>query len=142
MKNILKENLIKNILLIIILVASYSWVYETFKPSAKLFTGTIEGSLLVGAMVGSISILLVAACFGNFAFTYEKIDHTFHSRFLAHLTTGLFMLLIGLSLEMTSIVIALFVGKFPVFDLSLLILYVASVLYDFWDLKRSELKQS
>ncbi|MBI2330453.1 hypothetical protein HYU94_03605 [Candidatus Daviesbacteria bacterium] len=140
MKNILFENLVKNVILISILVPSYFWVNESFKSSAQLFTGTLEGSLLVGAMVGSISILLVAACFGNFAFTYEKITHTFNSRFLAHLTTGLFMLLIGLSLEMTSVVISLFVGKFPVFDVSLVILYIASVFYDFWDLKRSELK--
>lgn len=139
MKNILLENLVKNVILVAILVPSYFWVYETFKPSAQLFTGSVAGGLLVGAMVGSISILLLVACFGNFAFTYEKIDRAFHSRFLAHLTTGLFMLLIGLSLEMTSVVVSLFVGKFPIFDLSLVIVYIASVLYDFWDLKRAKL---
>lgn len=139
MKNAVLENIIKNTILIVILLFSYSWVYNNFKPSAQLFTGTVAGGLLVGTMVGAISILLVAACFGNFAFAYEKTAHAFRSRLLAHLTTGLFMLLIGLSLEMTSAVVALFVGKFPIFDLSLAILYVASVLYDFWDLKRADL---
>lgn len=133
-----RENLIKNLILVIILIPAYFWIYSSFKQAAQLFTGSVAGGLLVGAMIGAISILLVAACFGNFSFTYEKINKSKFSSFFAHFTTGLFMLLIGLSLEMTSVIISLFVGNFQVFNVALFILYLASVSYDFWDLKKNK----
>ena len=92
-------------------------------------------------MLVAVSILSVTACFGNFAFTYERVKQKeTASRLLAHATTGLLMLLIGLSLEMTSAIMGLLMGKFLIFDVSLAVLYLASVLYDFWDLKRADLE--
>ena len=103
-------------------------------------SGIVSDKAVVGSLLAAVSILAVTACFGNFAFTYEKIKRdSFGSRLLAHTTTGLLMLLIGMSLEMTSVLASLLVGEFYIFNLSLLILYAASVLYDFWDLKRTEL---
>lgn len=128
------ENLIKNVIIIFLLVLAHSNV-QTFLLSSSFSTDkSAIGSLLV-----AVSILAVTACFGNFAFTYAQVNQqSFGSRLLAHLTTGLLMLLIGLSLEMTSSLSKLLVGDFFIFDASLLLLYSASVLYDFWDLKRSD----
>lgn len=131
----LLENGIKNIFLIIVLVIMFPHVQEAF--SVEFFTDKdVSGSLL--AAVGLVSVI---ACFGNFAFTYERVNHAkFGNRLLSHLTTGFLMLVIGLSLEMTSVIVTNTIGNFPIFNISLLLLYIASVLYDFWDLKRAELK--
>lgn len=133
MKKVLLENTIKNFLIILVLIFTYPQIQTFF--SNKVLDTSVIGNLLV-----AVSILAVTACFGNFAFTYEKVEHrNLISRLLAHITTGLLMLLIGLSLEMTSVLSALLVGDFFIFNLSLLILYVTSVLYDFWDLSRGHL---
>lgn len=135
MKNALLENIIKNIVILLLLVPAYIHIQSIFSPAAFL-DKSVLGSVLV-----AVSILSVAACFGNFAFTYERVKQKeTASRLLAHLTTGFLMLLIGLSLEMTSAIMGLLMGKFLIFDVSLVVLYLASVLYDFWDLKRADLE--
>ncbi len=131
--NILWENLAKNIVVFLLLIPAYSAV-NTFLTASSIVTDkSIVGSLLV-----AVSILAVTACFGNFAFTYEKVrrEHLL-SRLLAHTTTGLLMFLIGLSLEMTSVLASLLIRDFVIFDISLLLLFIGSILYDFWDLTRS-----
>jgi len=133
MKPYLWNNLWKNISVLAVLFISYAPIYSEIASSSLASDKAGLGSLLV-----AVSLLSVAACFGNFAFTYEKVNlRKEHSQLLAHLTTGLLMLLIGLSLEMTSVVVRLLMGPFAIFDLSLLLLYVASIFYDFWDLHRS-----
>ncbi len=135
MKRALGENAIKNIIVLVFLALSYSYIQESLYESSVASDNAVLGSLLV-----AVSILAVTACFGNFAFTYEKVEHaSFGWRLFAHTTTGVLMLLIGLSLEMTSVIAHLLVGSFFIFDLSLVLLYVASILYDFWDLKRARL---
>ena len=134
MKNALWENILKNVLIVVVLIFTYFHIQTTL-GNMDFPDKSVLGSLLV-----AVSILAVTACFGNFAFTYEKVEHQdSKSRYLAHATTGLLMVLIGLSLEMTSVIIRLLMGNFYIFDLSLLILYLASVMYDFWDLKRADL---
>ena len=133
MKKTFWENVIKNIIIIVILIFTQLDIQTTLGNLANI-DKSILGSLLV-----AVSILSVTACFGNFAFTYEKTEHRNEkSRYLSHMTTGLLMLLIGLSLEMTSVIVTLLIGNFFIFDLSLIILYSASVLYDFWDLTRAD----
>lgn len=132
MKNIIHENFVKNIIVLATLVLTYPLILSGLSNSPAATDKAIAGDLLV-----AVSILVVTACFGNFAFTYEKVEFkNFGSRLLAHFVTGLLMLVIGLSLEMTSVLSKLLVGNFVIFDTSLIILYFASVLYDFWDLKR------
>lgn len=134
MKSIYWENLVKNSIILLLLIFSF-YNIQTFIYSSTLSTDkSAVGSLLI-----VVSILAVTACFGNFAFTYEKVAHKdLFSRLLAHLTTGLFMFLIGLSLEMTSVLTSVLIGNFQIFNLSLIVLYVACMLYDFWDLKKAE----
>lgn len=131
MQRIILENTAKNIVLALILIFSYFEI-EKFFQELPVTDNSVLGSVLV-----AVSILAVTACFGNFAFTYEKIDHrSLDLRILAHFTTGFLMLLIGLSLEMTSVIAKLLIGDFLIFDLSLVLLYLSSILYDFWDLRR------
>lgn len=133
MKKIYWENLVKNVVIFLILSFSYFEIQNFLLNSPISTDKSVIGSLLV-----AVSILAVTACFGNFAFTYEKVNFkSFGSRLLAHTTTGLLMLLIGLALEMTSVLSTLLIGNFFIFNLSLVILYVASILYDFWDLNRA-----
>lgn len=135
MKNLHLENWLKNLIVIMILIPTYLSIQNTLLYSPFTSDKSIIGSLLV-----AVSILAVTACFGNFAFTYEKVEHkNFTTRLFAHLTTGLLMLLIGLSLEMTSVLARILIGDFPIFNASLFILYITSVLYDFWDLQRADL---
>jgi uncharacterized membrane protein YidH (DUF202 family) len=135
MRNIFWENAVKNVVVVLALFTSYSAIENTLRNSPIASDKTAIGSFLV-----AVGILAVIACFGNFAFTYEKVElEKFRSRLLAHLTTGILMLVIGLSLEMTSVSSKLLIGNFFIFNLSLLLLYISSVLYDFWDLKRAHL---
>ncbi len=135
MKNTVWENIIKNGVIGLLLIPGYISIQTSVSASGFSSDKSILGSILV-----AVSILAVTACFGNFSFTYEKVEQkNSGARFLAHITTGLLMLLIGLSLEMTSVITKILIGSFPIFDLSLFILYISSVLYDFWDLSRSDL---
>jgi len=91
---------------------------------------------LAGDVLVAVSIIAVIACFGNFAFTYEKVGASVRHRLIAHLLSGILMYVIGVSLIFTHFLLAFLMGPFFVVDLALALLYVASVLYDFWDLFR------
>ncbi len=135
MKNIEVENFIKNLIIVGILLFTYFQINDFLRNSPIATEKSVLGSVLV-----AVSILIVTACFGAFAFTYEKVEHRrIGARLLAHFATGVLMLLIGLSLEMTSVIVKLLMGDFLIFNLSLSLLYVGVILYDFWDLKRAEL---
>jgi len=132
MKRIYKENIAKNGLLVVLLLVLFPVVANSLKSLSDV---SRVGNLLVAT-----SILAVTACFGNFAFTYErvKLENKF-SRYWAHATTGLLMLLIGLSLEFSSVLCGKLVGKVVMLDIAWVLLYMASVMYDFWDLQRVEI---
>lgn len=132
MKKVVIENITKNILVIIALIPAFqgSRLFLISSPIAS-------DKQALGSLLTAITILAMIACAGNYAFTYEKVNlRNVMSRFLAHATTGLLMLLLGLSLGMTSVLVELLTGKFAIFNISLAVLYLTSVLYDFWDLMR------
>ena len=79
------------------------------------------------------NVLLIVLPYENIRVTSCK------SRMLAHITTGLLMLIIGLSLEMTAVLATVLVGSIPILNFSLLLLYIASVFYDIWDVERLSL---
>jgi len=136
MKQIIKENIIKNIIMIVVIIAFY-FPIKTYLEQSNIANdpGAIGNLLFV------TSIIIVTACFGAFAFTYERVKiDKFSHRLLAHITTGLLILIIGLSLTLTSMLITYTIGYFFIFDLILVLLYIAVVCYDFWDLLRLEIK--
>jgi hypothetical protein len=135
MKAVYVENIVKNLILIGVLVGLYPVVDDSFEELSD--TGQ-AGNLLV-----AVSILIVTACFGNFAFTYEKVGMVgLFPRFWAHITTALLMLLIGISVEICSVLCEKILGKIAVLDIAWLLLYASSVMYDFWDVQRTELRKS
>jgi hypothetical protein len=132
-KIIIKENIIKNIFIVILLIILY-FPISSYLTNSNLFTDlSLAGNILVAT-----SIIAVTACFGNFAFTYEKISvESIFERYLAHFVTGLLMLIIGTSLIFTGILVSFVMGHFILLDFLLIVLYIACVGYDFWDLFRA-----
>lgn len=131
MNRILWENVTKNIILLTILIFTYFEIEKFFLQSS------ISDNSILGSVLVAVSILAVTACFGCFAFTYEKVEtNRFGWRLMAHLTTGVLMLLIGLSLEMTFVLARSLIGDFYILNMSLVLLYIGIILYDFWDLEQ------
>ncbi|MFH1218454.1 MAG: hypothetical protein V1679_01275 [Candidatus Peregrinibacteria bacterium] len=137
MNKIIVENFIKNIILLIILGLTYSPTKEFLLNSELATDKALAGDLLV-----AVSILAVTACFGNFAFTYEKVNkENVFSRMISHLTTGILMLLIGLSIIISSTLSDVLIKDFTILKIGWILLYIGSVIYDFWDLQRVYLKK-
>ena len=132
MRSILKENLIKNVLLIIIFIILY------FPINSYLMNSIIAtDKSLAGDVIIVISLVSVIACFGNFAFSYEKINQvSAPQRLLGHFTTGILMLVIGITLIFLALLVSIIVEHSIIIDLTLVILYLGCVGYDFWDLFR------
>ncbi|MBU0615869.1 MAG: hypothetical protein KJ601_07290 [Nanoarchaeota archaeon] len=135
MHQIIKENITKNLLLASILGILYPIIHNFLSQSSLFSDKSASGSIIVVT-----SIIAVTACFGNFAFTYEKINvNDSFQRYLAHITTGLLMLVIGISLIFTLNLTAIIMGPFIILEITLLLLYLACVGYDFWDVYRVSL---
>lgn len=133
MNKLVKENLLKNILVAVLLLLSISPIM-TFAANSPMASNLG----LAGSVLAAVSTIAVIACFGNFAFTYEKISKkNKFERLLAHFTTGAFMFIIGISMIFTSVLISLIMGSFIVINIVLVLLYLANVGYDFWDLFRA-----
>ena len=132
MQRIIKENIVKNIILIPLLITFYFLIRDFLVAGGLHLDKTSAANLLL-----TTSIIAVIACFGNYAFTYEKINpDKLIQKIIGHGTTFLLMLVIGISLIFTSILTEFIMGKFWIWDLSLIILYLSSVGFDFWDLSR------
>lgn len=128
-KIIIKENLIKNLLV---------WVcIFLFYPSIKRSLGDIAATAMSN-LLSIISILIVTVSFANFAFTYEKINiKSLGSRFLAHSTTFLFLLITALLLEAMAVSVGIvYPSLYATSVLFSVLMYISIVLYDFWDLFR------
>ena len=136
MKPALRENVFKHILIIIALIVLYCII----KPFI-ISTGLGADHTSAGTVLVAVSIVAVTACFGNFAFKYEKINiNNCWDRCFAHTITGLLMLIIGISLIFTGILIEILMGSFFVIDWTLILLYLACIGYDFWDLRAKTVK--
>lgn len=129
LETIVKENLIKNLIVGIC-------VFLFYPNLQKGITGITTES--ISTLLSVISILLVTVCFANFAFTYEKIKiESLGSRILAHSATFLFLLVTALLLE--SMVISIGVIYPSLYGIAIIfsiLLYISIILYDFWDLFR------
>ncbi|MDP3027860.1 MAG: hypothetical protein Q8N63_09225 [Nanoarchaeota archaeon] len=125
---VIKENIIKNIFLTLVLI----YVYFSAK---QYFMNILNDKSVAGDILIAVSIIIVTACFGNFAFTYEKINikNTFE-RYFAHLLTAILILIIGIHLILTQLLVSFIIGHIILIDITLLLLYVACIGYDFFDL--------
>lgn len=127
----IKENLAKNILILIIAAFLYPVISSSLTQIKFEHTNDF---LLI------ISMFLVTVCFASFAFTYEKAKlQTRSGKLLAHFVTGVFMLLTVLLLESITIAVKVVYPSLHtlIFGFSIL-LYFGIILYDFWDLMRAQ----
>ena len=133
MKAVIKENILKNAVVLLILALLY-FPIKSFLLGSEIYSE----KALAGNFLIATSILSVIAAFGGFAFTYEKtnVKNRFQ-RYFGHFTSGILMLLLGISIILTSVVSSFFVKGFIFFDLALFLLYVSIMAYDFWDLFRN-----
>ncbi len=130
MRKIIKENFWADIIITIILISIFSPI-NTFLTSLDLSATDLNNMLI------TVSMISVIACFGNFTFTYEKINQNnpLH-RYLAHFVTGSFMLVLGITLIFLDILLSFIIGHFLLIDISFIILYLANIGFDFWDILR------
>lgn len=129
-KTLIKENLIKNLLVIICTVFGYKFIVDS--------TGGGVDVSQSGNLFSMISMLLVVVCFANFAFTYEKSKmNSLYSRLLSHACT--FVLLLLLSCLLVALIASVKVFMPSLHGLVIwfsILIYLAVVLYDFWDVLR------
>lgn len=129
--NHIKGNIIKNAIVLLIALILYPVVSTSIAPIGE---NQINNFLTI------VSILLVTVCFANFAFTYEKSNlQTKGGKALAHVATGIFMLLTAILLEsMTLAVHSVYPTFYGVILFFSILTYVGIVLYDFWDLMKAQ----
>lgn len=129
-KLIIQENLIKNLLVIICIILFYPSIKEGI-------LGVPIGSIT--SLLSIISILIMTACFANFAFSYGKIKiHLNSTRYLAHGATFLFMLIVAFLLESLSIAIGIAYPSIYIIALVFsVLLYISIIFFDFLDLFRA-----
>jgi hypothetical protein len=128
-KRITTENIIKNVILIILLIIA---IFPINNSLSKMSPGDVDSVLFF------VNLILVAALFGNFSFSYQYTKMKEESSImLGHATTFLLMLCIGLLFEVSVILISIKVPSFLAISAIIsFAIYFASVLYDFWDLHR------
>jgi len=128
-KTLIKENLVKNLLVIIFSAFAYKFI--------GLAVGGVDVSQS-GNLLSVISMLLVVVCFACFAFTYEKSKmNTLGFRLLSHFCT--FFLLLLLVLLLIALVASIEIFMPSLFGLVIgfsVLIYITIILYDFWDLLR------
>ncbi len=126
----LKENLIKNAIIVIVMVIFYATIKNNL---SSLEVEEIKDFLLM------LSVLLVTACAANFTFSYEHtIIESGGMRFLSHASTFVLMLLIALLLEAIVLSVSIiYPSVYSVIFWSGILLYLGIILYDFWDLFRA-----
>lgn len=131
------EATVKNIFIMCVLIAGYVEItsFIVGHPVLQDYRNGVAGDTMV-----AVSIVAVTACFGNFAFTYERTKMgRARSRILSHITTGLLMYVMGMSLLLLRELMMIELGQIFSIDFMLGALYVACVGYDLWDVERGRL---
>ncbi len=129
-KSLIWENVWKN-LLVLVTVALFAPYIQKSLHTLDLNNG---GNFLL-----IISTLLVTVCFANFGFTYkDSAKEQASVLMLSHVATFCFLLLMAILLLTMSLGIAIiYPAMGTLFSALSILLYVAIVLYDFWDLLRT-----
>ena len=132
MNKIIKENLIKNIIVLIIVISLYFPIQNFLLNSSLVENKDHAGDILV-----AVSIIAVIACFGNFSFQYDQLNvkNAFERCFI-HIHTGFMMLIIGVAIVLTQLLITIIMGHFILMDMTLVLLYIVCVGFDILDVLR------
>lgn len=129
-KKLVWENVWKNALVVVVVLLSAPVVRTSLESIDKI---NVNDFLL------AVSILLVTVCFANFAFTYkDSQSRAGDVRLLSHAATFLFLLLTALLLLTMSIGVGIaYPAMGSLFSVFSTLLYIAVMLYDFWDILRA-----
>lgn len=129
---LIKENIVKNILILFFSILFY---FPLSRALTQIQPTQLSDFLLI------LSMFIVAICFANFTFTYEKSNIIITSqRMFSHFVTFIFMLLLALLLE--ALIISVGFVYPPLYSIIFVfstLIYLSVVLYDFWDLLRVRL---
>ena len=130
---LIEENTIKNLGVIVLGIILFPFIKPMF---STVPVEQLSDLLLI------LSILLVTACFANFAFSYEHSDlKCLTTKIVAHSATAIFMFLIFIILEMIVIISSfMYPTLYGLLLIGSILLYIGCVLYDFWDLLRIQKK--
>jgi len=130
LNKVIRENLIKNAILIALMIFLGIFIHSYIE------NGILNERLdIAGNILSAVSIISVLAGFACFGFQYEKVDlRNSTNRYFAHVLTGMMLFVIGTCLLVMWQLLILVMGHFLILDLVLLILYLACVGFDYWDL--------
>ena len=130
---LLVENGVKTLVILLVLVGI--WLFWIDNSITAIKDQRHQGYILT-----VVGLLLAGSIAGTFAFSYKSTSlHNLPHRLLAHSTTLLLTLGIGVLFEITIASLKVIVGYINVPILIALIIVYASInLYDFWDLLRDE----
>jgi hypothetical protein len=120
MKPVVKELIVKNVLLIVAFILLYGYVQSQVLPVK-------EDPVLLQAFLISVSMIILCAMFGCFSFRYK--DTAKGKIWLAHLVTATFMFGTGILFEVLAVLI-----NVQLFTAMSVVIYLGLALYDFWDL--------
>ncbi|MBI4454095.1 hypothetical protein HY636_05620 [Candidatus Woesearchaeota archaeon] len=129
---LIKENIVKNILILFFSVIFYFPLFQALKQVQPV---QLNDFLLI------LSMFIVAACFANFTFTYEKSNILLVSqRMFSHFVTFMFMLLLALLLDALVISVGfVYPQLYSIIFVFSILIYLSVALYDFWDILRAKL---
>jgi hypothetical protein len=133
--HIMRENVVKNLIIIIIL--SFA-----FQP-IKLFMQTIPSSSYRNLLT-ACSILNLAAMFGLFSFSYEHVN-PFNAveRILSHVTTGMLFVPLGFMFIVIQNSLSLQLSGLPsFFIIAIWFVYMSLIIWDFWNVKKIETSEN
>ncbi|MBU0975975.1 hypothetical protein KJ918_04200 [Patescibacteria group bacterium] len=122
---IVKENVIKNLLALLVILISY----PIFKSLLKEVNESQVSNLLV-----IISIFFISIQFAGFSFSYADSKKDSVMKMLGHVLTFFAMSLTGILLETIVITVQMvYPSFFPVMTILSVLIYITVLLFDFWD---------
>ncbi|MBU0975205.1 MAG: hypothetical protein ABIE03_01330 [Patescibacteria group bacterium] len=122
---IIKENIIKNLLALTVILISY----PIFHTMLKGVDETQVSNLLI-----IVSIFFISIQFAGFSFSYADSKKDSGMKMLGHVLTFFAMLLTGILLETIVITVQLvYPSFFPVMTILSILIYITVLLFDFWD---------
>lgn len=129
---LIKENIVKNILILFFSILFYSPLLQAL---TQIQPTQLSDFLLI------LSMFIVAICFANFTFTYERSNLLLVSqRLFSHFVTFIFMLLLALLLEALIISVgSVYPSLYQIIFIFSVLIYLSVALYDFWDILRVRL---
>ncbi len=125
------KNVIKHILLVLVLAFAYFLIQKEFS--------TIQDKETIQTLILFVGLVLVAPLFAVFQFSYAFTNSKKGREvFVSHTTTFLAILVVGLLIEMIDVLFVMMVGNLLTFRITILLLYLAIIGYDFWDYWRNK----